>query len=893
MRSTSFRNVATPGGMGKGLFRSAVSRLLFVAVLFLGSFSTCGLSVAERTGDGLLVLYTFEEKSGDVVHDQAPGGSPLDLRIDKLNTIEWTENSLRLRGDTMLRSLTPATKIRDRVKQTNELTLECWIRPLQLSQAGPARIVSVSSDSSNRNLTLGQDTTGYDVRLRTKTTSNNGLPSTATGKNVVNQALTHVVYSRAADGTTSVYLDGKKIRAGKAGGGLENWDASYHLLLGNEQNGGRPWKGEFHLVAIYDRVLSADEVQKNFQAGATAGGDPEAAAKLAHAKAESHFATQIAPILARNCLECHDTVSHKGGLDLSRHEPAFAGGESGPVIVPGKVSESLLIEQIISGDMPPQGPPLSKEQQTLLADWVADGAVWSVHQIDPAIYSSKPGASQTWVQRLTVDEYVETVRSAVGVDIDSQTRQLLPADLRADGFSNTAYNLTVDMKHVEAYAQLARMIVDDMDVLEFAKKFSKSQTLNTDASARKFVEAVGTWLLRGPLTDREITNYSGILTSVASAGGTYEQGVALLLEAMLQSPRFVYRVEYQRGSGTNRYVSDYELASRISYIVWGGPPDDALYQAAKEGRLSDRRGCRQQVRRMLDDPRAKKRSQQFVRDWLNLDRLTNLNPNKERFPDWTSELGYDMRDETLAFFDEVIWKQNRPMNDLFYADFTFATPRLAKHYGLKPQGDGLRRYDLSNVPSRGGILTQGSVLTIGGDHASMVTRGLFVLTNVLRGVIGAPPPGTDTTPVPTKPGQTHRTVAEERIQSQSCGGCHLKFEPLAFGLEPYDGLGAFHIKDEYGNDLRADGELLIPGEAKPVSYSDTAELMRLLAASERVQETMVWKLTQFALGRPLGPADAIAVDKIGIASTESGATYSDLITEIVLSDLVLKIQPQQ
>ena len=141
------------------------------------------------------------------------------------------------------------------------------------------------------------------------------------------------------------------------------------------------------------------------------------------------------------------------------------------------------------------------------------------------------------------------------------------------------------------------------------------------------------------------------------------------------------------------------------------------------------------------------------------------------------ELGQDMKAETLAFFEEVIWKQNRPLAELLNANVTFATPRLAKHYGLVPvKGDGLARYDLSGVPERGGLLTQGSVLTIGGDEASMVTRGLFVLHDLLRSGVKDPPPCVDTTPVATKPGLTQRSIAEDRVANKSCGGCHGKFD---------------------------------------------------------------------------------------------------------------------
>ena len=120
----------------------------------------------------------------------------------------------------------------------------------------------------------------------------------------------------------------------------------------------------------------------------------------------------------------------------------------------------------------------------------------------------------------------------------------------------------------------------------------------------------------------------------------------------------------------------------------------------------------------------------------------------------------------------------------------------------------------------------------------------------------------------------------------SCGGCHSKFEPLAFGLERFDGVGAYHEKDEHGNKLREDGEILFPGDAKPVSYRSPAELMDLLAASDRVRKTLTWKVAQFALGRPLVAADTPILDEIHESAQKAGGTYSSVITAIVMSDLV-------
>jgi hypothetical protein len=254
-----------------------------------------------------------------------------------------------------------------------------------------------------------------------------------------------------------------------------------------------------------------------------------------------------------------------------------------------------------------------------------------------------------------------------------------------------------------------------------------------------------------------------------------------------------------------------------------------------------------------------------------------------------------MKQETLAFAEEILWKQDRPLSDLLNAQVSFLTPPLAKHYGIPPQGDGGskgQRYDLSAVPERGGLLTQGSVLTVGGDEASMVTRGLFVLHDLLRGVVKDPPPCVDTTPVPTKAGLTQRGVAEVRIANANCGGCHARFEPLAFGLEKFDGLGSYHEKDKHGNPLRDDGQILFPGEAKPVKYQTSAELMTLLAESGRVKESLTWKAAQFALGRPLSAMEAPAMENIHQTAQKAGGRYPDLMLAIILSDLVQKTRTE-
>ena len=864
---------------------------LIVFLILAGLVRPFGMWAAGRSSDGLVVLYDFRLAKGGIVRDRSGAGQPLNLKIENPKNVRRSEGALEVRGPTLIRSDKRADKVFKAVRRSGEITIEAWLRPANTRQDGPARMVTLSANSSERNFTLGQEGDKVDVRLRTTQTSGNGAPSLGGPSRSLASKLTHVVYTRNRGGRARLFINGKQQTEKRVAGTTTNWNGKYRLALANELTKDRPWLGTFHLVAIYSRDLSAGEVADHFKAGVNARSPSAKLAGRTQSPQERFFEREIAPLLSRHCLECHDTVNHKGTLDLSQKSTAFATSKKETVIVPGKSAESLLWEVVEADDMPNERDPLSAAKKTKLRKWIDDGAVWAGEEIDPLAHTFDRRAAQNWVRRLTVPEYIETVRSLTSVDIAKEAREILPPDIRADGFSNTAYNLSVDLKHIEGYSRLAGIVVGKMNVRQFVRRFSKKQGF-TDDIMRDLVAKMGQWFFRGPLEEHEVAAFRGISTTVASAGGTFEEALALLVEAMLQSPRFIYRVENERGDGTAWPVNEYELASRISYIIWGAPPDAQLLKAAENGQLFEDDGLEVQLKRMLDDPRAARRSAEFIHEWLNLGRLANMKPNPEKFPQWNTALAKDMRAETIAFFDDVVWKQNRPMADLLNAKVTYATPRLAKHYGLPVQGSGMTRYDLKSVPERGGLLTQGSVLTIGGDEASMVTRGLFVLRDILRSGVNDPPPSVNTEPVPSKAGLTQRNIARKRIADKTCGVCHIKFEPLAFGLEKFDGIGAFHEKDEHGNALRDDGEILFPGTAKPVPYQSSAELMNLLAGNDRVQQCLTWKVAQFALGRPMGPADSRTLDKVHRAAQKGGGTYASLMRAIIKSDLVQKTQTE-
>ena len=258
--------------------------------------------VSLRVTDGLLVLYEFGEGGGALVSDTSGVGVPLDLQIADPGAVSWVPGGLSVDSATVISSVGAASKVSDAVGVSNEVTLEVWVEPANVTQTGPARVVGVSSSSTLRNVTLGQGNSGsvpgdrFTARLRTTSTNANGLPSVSTDPGTATVGLphvvytrdvsggvyanglpsvstdpgtatvglTHVVYTRDVSGVVSFYVDGQLVETGAVGGDLSNWDGSYGLHLANEATGGRGWLGRFELVAIYDRALTQTEVDQNF-----------------------------------------------------------------------------------------------------------------------------------------------------------------------------------------------------------------------------------------------------------------------------------------------------------------------------------------------------------------------------------------------------------------------------------------------------------------------------------------------------------------------------------------------------------------------------------------------------------------------------------------------------
>jgi hypothetical protein len=497
----------------------------------------------------------------------------------------------------------------------------------------------------------------------------------------------------------------------------------------------------------------------------------------------------------------------------------------------------------------------------------------------------QPGPSLA--RRMTNWEYVRTIQQTFGVDVSAEVNEDVPADFRAGGFSNTADAMVTTVDHADGYGTVAEAVVDKLDWTAWVDEHT-SCTDFEDGCEREFVENAGQLAFRRPLTDEEVDNFLPIYDVVVDEGDDFYMGSELVLRAMLQSPQFLYRLESQTPTADDdgvRQLDGFEMANRLSYLVWHSAPDQELLGAAANGELSTETQIEAQVERMLADPLAREASAQYVTDWLGLDVLDTTVRDEELYPEFDDQRVAAMKQETLSFFDNLIWEENAPLMSMFTSEYTIVSRGLAEFYGFENPQDGENRYDLSDDPTRMGFLTHAGILTLSGKSGdpSLVERGIYVFDGMLCGTIVAPPVGVTQEVGETEPGKTKRFYSEQRLANDACKGCHSQFDPIGFALERYDGVGAYLTHDEHGNELRADGTFLDPNTNEEVSFMDTEAFLRTVAESQSARDCMIKKPVQFALGRALLETDACMLAGVKARFDPETTTYQDLIKTIATS----------
>ena len=383
--------------------------------------------------------------------------------------------------------------------------------------------------------------------------------------------------------------------------------------------------------------------------------------------------------------------------------------------------------------------------------------------------------------------------------------------------------------------------------------------------AQSIVTRLGTLAYRRPLTEEDRAGLLSLYDTERQRGGTFENGVRLALEGMLASPDFVFRFERAPSSTprNGKYaLRDLDLASRLSFFLWSAPPDEALLQTAQRGGLSQPGGLEREVKRMLADPRAAALSTRFAAQWLRLPDLDVVTPDIRQYPDFDEQLRTAMRRETELFFDDLV-RRDRPVLDLYRADYTFVNERLAQHYGMKNVvGPAFRRVSLTD-PLRRGLMAQASVLTLT-SHAtrtSAVDRGKWVMEVLLNSPPPPPPPGVpDLEATPGTVGSRPLTVRERMEQHRknpSCSSCHKMMDPIGLALEQYDATGKVRLRDN-GMPVDSRGELW---DGRIVN--NAVELQAaLLTRQDALLRTFTRNLMAYAVGRRVEATDMPSVRRI-------------------------------
>ena len=410
------------------------------------------------------------------------------------------------------------------------------------------------------------------------------------------------------------------------------------------------------------------------------------------------------------------------------------------------------------------------------------------------------------------------------------------------------------------------------------------------ACAADIVSRLARRAYRRPVTAGDVDTLLGFFDSGRESGGSFDAGIQLALERMLVDPDFLLRIERDPAGaapGAPYRLSDVEVASRLSFFLWGSIPDAPLLDAAERGELTAPAVLEAQVRRMLADPRARSLVDDFAMQWLHLRNLEDVKGDPVPFPDFDDNLVEAFRQETTLFLASTL-REDRSVLDLLDADYTFVNERLARHYGIPGvYGSRFRRVPLPDLTQRGGLLGHGGLLALTSypTRTSPVLRGKWLLDTIL----GAPPPSppADVPALPEGGAGGRTTSVRERLerhrQAPACATCHASIDPPGFALEQYDGLGGWRTADEFGNPI--DAAATLPSGRRVEGMAGLRAW--LLERPERFAGTATEKLLSYALGRGLEHHDRPTVRAVVRDAADDDYRWSALVAGIAKSPAFL------
>lgn len=401
--------------------------------------------------------------------------------------------------------------------------------------------------------------------------------------------------------------------------------------------------------------------------------------------------------------------------------------------------------------------------------------------------------------------------------------------------------------------------------------------------ARRIVSTLVRRAFRRDVADADLTPLMRFYDAGKAEGG-FELGVQRALERLLVSPQFLFRIEREptAAPGTVYAISDFELASRLSFFLWSSIPDDALLDAAASGRLRQPAVLEQQVQRMLADPKSASLVSNFAEQWLFLRDVDTKNPDLYLFRDFDEGLRSAFAKETELFVNSIL-RENRSVLDLLTANYTFVNERLAKHYGIPNiRGSHFRKVTLQPGSHRGGLLGQGSILllTSYGTRTSAVLRGKYVLENLLASPPPPPPPNVPSLSTAGSGDET-LTLRDAMVRHRAnpaCASCHARMDPIGFALENFDAVGRWRA-DDAGKPIDVASTLL---DGTKVEGVEGVKQM-LLKNPDQFVEAMTSKLMMYALGRNVQYYDGPAIREIARNSASRNLTFASQVLGVVSS----------